>query len=404
MLVTVSGVIPEEPVISRKSGHLFEKRLVSKYIEENGTCPVTGEALSTEDLIAVKSQSAQQQQQQDASSSNGPQTVKQPRAVIAASIPGMLQMFQNEWDALMLETYTLKQHLDTVRQELSHALYQHDAACRVIARLMKERDEARTALANAKANMEVEQLGLTQDVIKKMSQTSERLSTKRKKRKISTTLAAPEFISALHSISSHPLHKTSTPGITCLDVNPSNHNLILTGGMDQDAILFHKETGKILSVLSGHSKQVNDILFHPTLDVVFSASADRTARLWTLNEKGEYKTGHTFKTHHDEVTGISLQSSGDYIATCSLDKTWGFFDITTGACLVQSDPADSENSGYTAISFHPDGLIFGTGTTNNDIKIWDIKSQENVATFKAHTGKVTSLSFSENGYVCCYCE
>lgn len=138
-------------------------------------------------------------------------------------------MFQNEWDSIMLETFTLKKHLDTVRQELSHALYQHDAACRVIARLIKERDEARNALTNIKTGgqdqMEVE-TGLSTQIVQKMMHYSNELSSKRKKRKISETLAKADYIKSLKLKSAHPIHKTANPGINCLDINLTKDNLV----------------------------------------------------------------------------------------------------------------------------------------------------------------------------------
>lgn len=49
----VSGEIPEEPVVSTKSGHVFERRLIEKYLSDDSKCPVTGETLTVEDLKQI---------------------------------------------------------------------------------------------------------------------------------------------------------------------------------------------------------------------------------------------------------------------------------------------------------------------------------------------------------------
>lgn len=54
LVCSMSGEPPVEPVVSRKSGHLFEKKSILKYLLEAGTCPVTGEELSPSDLVDLK--------------------------------------------------------------------------------------------------------------------------------------------------------------------------------------------------------------------------------------------------------------------------------------------------------------------------------------------------------------
>lgn len=409
MNCSISGEVPEEPVVSKKSGLLFEKRLIERHISEYGKCPITGEPLTADDIVPVRTGK-----------------IVRPRPAQAASIPGMLGMFQLEWDSLMLANFAMEQQLHTARQELSHALYQHDAACRVIARLKKERDEARSLLALAErqipmsapstvaANASVhsngkpaadDQLGpgvrnvrpgISPNILDDMTECNSVLSQQRKRRQISPTLAPVDALERYTQISSHPLHKTSKPGILSIDIH-SNKNIIATGGVDTNAVIFDQPSGQIISTLSGHSKKVNSVKIVPRDDLLITGSADKTVRIWQGSDDGNYNCNHVLKDHTAEVQAVTVHATNNYFVTASLDGTWCFYDLSSGLCLTQvEDPSASE--GYTSLAFHPDGLILGTGTTGGLVKIWDVKSQTNVAKFEGHVGAVTSISFSENGY------
>ncbi|KAL5996891.1 E3 ubiquitin-protein ligase prp19 [Asimina triloba] len=78
MICAISGETPEEPVVSTKSGLLYERRLIERHIADNGKCPITKEPLTMDDIVPIKTHKA-----------------AKPRPLQAASIPGLLGMFQN---------------------------------------------------------------------------------------------------------------------------------------------------------------------------------------------------------------------------------------------------------------------------------------------------------------------
>lgn len=48
---SISGELAEVPVVSPVSGRIFEKRLIMKYIAENGTDPTNHEKLSADQVF-----------------------------------------------------------------------------------------------------------------------------------------------------------------------------------------------------------------------------------------------------------------------------------------------------------------------------------------------------------------
>lgn len=166
--------------------------------------------------------------------------------------------------------------------------------------------------------------------------------------------------------------------------------------MDRTAKLFNTDAGRVVSTLSGHSRALTAAAFHPSQDLMFTASADKTARVWAPAE-GASTCLHVLQDHDDTVTGVSVQPTGNYFATASADNSWVLYDLAAGKRLLRTGQS-VESGGFTCLQFHPDGMILGTGASNNVVRVWDMKTAGNVATFTGHTGAVSSISFSENGY------
>eukprot|EP00461_Guttulinopsis_vulgaris_P004447 UN04449 len=127
----LSGNIPEQPVAS-PTGYIFEKRLIVKCLEANPVCPISFKPLKKDDLIDIVTINH----------------ITKPRPPTATSFPQLLNMLQNEYDAMLVETFTLKQQLDQCKKDLAKQLYQQDAANRVIAKLYKQNEELKEKLLN----------------------------------------------------------------------------------------------------------------------------------------------------------------------------------------------------------------------------------------------------------------
>lgn len=411
LICSISNETPEEPVISLVSKHIFEKRLLEKYVGENGTDPVTGETLSEDQIVPINTT-----------------PIQRPRPPTATSIPAILKILQDEWDACMLHSYTLRQQLQMTRQELSYALYQHDAACRVIARQDKEVTAAREALATLKPQagaaalpqpiptptpppqqqqapqqpepMDVETqltpVGVSDTVLEELQQTATKLTSLRKKRgkEMPEGLPTAQQLKTYVPASSHPgLHSASLRGILCLDLLPLS-NRTVTGGADKNIVIFDKQDEKIVCTLKGHTKKVTSVVAHPSEKMIMSASPDCLLKIWDVD--GE-NCKHSLKIHDGAITGLSLHPTNNYILSSSQDQHWSLADINSGKLLCKI--ADqSVSHGLTCCQFHPDGLIFGTGTTDSLVKIWDLKEQKIAANFPGHSGAISAIAFSENGY------
>jgi len=436
---SLSGQSPVDDAVVTPSGYVCSRRLLLAKLSENGGADPFDPSTSPRSLdeSALLSLSTKP-------------TTAPPRAPTATSLPSLLTLLQHEFDAVLLELYDTRKSLEETRRELSSALYQNDAAVRVVARLARERDEARAQLEEylaagppaaaagpadggggegkraredaapaggddegpakkPKADAAAAASSIPPEILGQMTSTWKALSKSR--RSISKLKRTPEETAQNEALlkgleggeKKVNFGKSSAKaGVLCLS-STANGEYVVSAGHDKTAVVYGVSEEKIVGTLSGSASEITslDALKLDGALLVVTSGADRIARVYAL----PLESGEGTLLGSAELTGppvhVTVHPSSTAEApliVVALAGTVELYQVDGTEHLALVTKLEGGGT-YTTGCLHPDGLIYVAGSDGGELTVFDLKSMSVAGTLKSEDGHpVTALAVSENGY------
>jgi WD40 domain-containing protein len=131
--------------------------------------------------------------------------------------------------------------------------------------------------------------------------------------------------------------------------------------------------------------------FSPDGRSVLTASADRTARLWSV-DSGQPVGGSM--QHEDAVLSARFSPDGRRVITASGDHTGRLWDASSGQSF--GDTMKHQGSVLSA-EFSPDGRRVVTASDDRTARVWDASTGQSLCEVLRHGGAVKSAEFSPDG-------
>ncbi len=153
------------------------------------------------------------------------------------------------------------------------------------------------------------------------------------------------------------------------------------------------QTGALIYTLSGHSEAVNSVSITPDGQIIATASADNTIKLWQVSDGTLIRT---LTGHADDVTSVVFSPDGQLLASSSYDNSIKFWKVSDGS-LERTLSGHTDN--VETVEFSPDGQMLASGSWDNTIKLWQVSDGTLIRSLNGHTRQVTSVSFSPDGQI-----
>ncbi|MEO1006017.1 MAG: hypothetical protein AAFW67_09235, partial [Cyanobacteria bacterium J06638_38] len=108
----------------------------------------------------------------------------------------------------------------------------------------------------------------------------------------------------------------------------------------------------------------------------------------------ENREQYSFNDHQAEVTSVAISSDGQYLVSGSSDNTVKLWDVKDKSVIHTFEGHQAE---VTSVAISRDGRYLVSGSGDSTVKLWDIKSQSLIQTFEGHQAWVSSVAISSDG-------
>ena len=191
---------------------------------------------------------------------------------------------------------------------------------------------------------------------------------------------------------------------------------LASGSIDKTIKIWDVSTGENIHTLTGHTGIVQSIAFSPDGTKLASGSQDKSVRLWnvstgeSINILGKIdqvsaavQTLHLFASraskstrHRSPVTSVAFSPDGTKLASGEINGPVKLWEVSTGRNI---NTFHGPRGLYRSVAFSADGARLASSIAGGygTVEFWDVTTGKNINTIAGHLDGVNSIAFSPDG-------